>query len=87
MHRHPTLMIELCLERAKQCRRGAERAIEPARRRSWLELEGRWFFLARSYDNERRTAMPVPAILAKRVAAPQRRARAEKYRTGRVRSK
>jgi hypothetical protein len=41
-------MIKLCLQRSAECRRCAER------RQSWLEWEGRWFFLARSYDNQRR---------------------------------
>ena len=47
-------MVKFCLAKALECRRGAERATDPSRRQSWLEMEGMWFYLARSYDNERR---------------------------------
>lgn len=47
-------MVRFCLAKARECRRGAERASDPFARQSWLEMEGQWFFLARSYDNERR---------------------------------
>ena len=50
-----SLMIRFCLARAAECRRNAEQATAPSRYSSWLKIEGRWFFLARSYDNERRT--------------------------------
>ena len=45
--------LKFCLARATECRRKAEQATGPYRQRSWRDLEGRWFFLARSYDNER----------------------------------
>jgi hypothetical protein len=47
-------MVRFCLDRAAECRRKAERAKMPPRKRSWLEMAGRWFFLARSYDSQRR---------------------------------
>lgn len=47
-------MVRFCLAKARECRRGAERATDPLVQQSWLEMEGQWFFLARSYDNERR---------------------------------
>ncbi len=47
-------MVRFCLDRARECRRFAEGAASASQRRSWLEMEGRWFFLARSYDNQRR---------------------------------
>lgn len=47
-------MVRFCIAKARECRRGAERATDPFVRQSWLEMEGQWFFLARSYDNERR---------------------------------
>lgn len=50
----PADMVRYCLNRAADCRRGAERATDVARKESWLEMEGLWFFLARSYDNQRR---------------------------------
>jgi hypothetical protein len=62
MHLTPTLMIKFCFDRAAQCRQGAEQALDPSRRQSWLDLEGRWFFLARSYDNERRVAAMPPTL-------------------------
>ena len=49
-------MVKFCLAKAVECRRAAELATDPARRRSWLNTEGQWFFLARSYDNERRAS-------------------------------
>ena len=48
-------MVKFCLSKARECRHGAERATVPSRRKSWMEMEGLWFYLARSYDNERRT--------------------------------
>ena len=50
----PADMVRYCLNRAAECRRGAERATDVSRKNSWLEMEGLWFFLARSYDNQRR---------------------------------
>jgi hypothetical protein len=47
-------MVKFCLDKAVECRRGADRAVDPIRKRSLLEMEGQWFFLARSYDNARR---------------------------------
>ncbi|MCC6776624.1 MAG: hypothetical protein IT537_08310 [Hyphomicrobiales bacterium] len=49
------VMIRFCLDRARECRRRAETTADLAQRRSWLAMEGRWFFLARSWDNQRRT--------------------------------
>jgi hypothetical protein len=54
MRFHASFMVKFCLAKAVECRRAAEQATDPARRRSWLNTEGQWFFLARSYDNERR---------------------------------
>jgi hypothetical protein len=51
---HASYMVKFCLAKAVECRRAADLATDPARRQSWLKTEGRWFFLARSYDNERR---------------------------------
>jgi hypothetical protein len=48
-------MIKFCFARAAECRRNAEQATDPSQLRSWLEMEGQWFVLARSYDNQRRT--------------------------------
>lgn len=47
-------MVKFCLTKARECRRGAEQATVPSRRKSWVEMEGLWFYLARSYDSERR---------------------------------
>ena len=46
---------QFCLAKARECRYRAERATVPSRRKSWMEMKGVWFDLARSYDNERRT--------------------------------
>jgi hypothetical protein len=51
---NPAYMVKFCLNRAAECRRGAEHATDPCQKQSWLRTEGQWFFLARSYDNERR---------------------------------
>ena len=58
-------MVKFCFARAAECRRNAELATDPARRRSWLNTEGKWFILARSYDSERRPPVKVghPAAL------------------------
>jgi hypothetical protein len=45
-------MIKFCLAKAAECRRKAEQAMDPSLQRSWRKMEGRWFFLARSYANE-----------------------------------
>jgi hypothetical protein len=50
-------MIKFCLNKAAECRRGAEHTTDPSLKQSWLKLEGQWFFLARSYDSERRAEM------------------------------
>jgi hypothetical protein len=50
----PSFMIKFCFARAAECRRKAEQATDFSQQRSWRETEGRWFFLARSYANERR---------------------------------
>jgi hypothetical protein len=56
-HTYPRVfMVKFCLAKAVECRRAAELAKDPARRRSWLNTEGQWFFLARSFDNERRAS-------------------------------
>ena len=55
MHSPPSFMIKFCLARAAECRRKAEQATDSSQQRSWRKMEGRWFFLARSYANERRT--------------------------------
>jgi hypothetical protein len=55
MHSPPSFMIKFCLARAAECRRKAEQATNSSQQRSWRKMEGRWFFLARSYANERRT--------------------------------
>ena len=49
--------IRFCVQRAAECRRNAEQATDPSRRQSWLKTEAEWFFLARSYDNQRRAAL------------------------------
>jgi hypothetical protein len=48
----PSFMIKFCLARAAECRRQAEQAMDSPQQRSWRNMEGRWFFLARSYANE-----------------------------------
>jgi hypothetical protein len=53
---HMSCMVKFCLAKAVECRRSAELATDSARRRSWLNTEGQWFFLARSYHNERRAS-------------------------------
>ena len=55
MRSKPSFMFKFCLARAAECRRGAMQVLDPSCRQSWLEMEGRWFFLARSYENEQRT--------------------------------
>ena len=52
MRSRPSSMVKFCLAKAAECRRASELATDLARRRNWLDLEGQWFFLARSYDNE-----------------------------------
>ena len=47
-------MVKFCLDKAIECRRAAEKATDQCRKQSWLEMEGLWFFIARSYDNQRR---------------------------------
>src|SRR5262245_32019041 len=51
----PSCMIKFCIAKAAECRRAADAATDdPSRRQIWLTMEGEWFYLARSYDNERR---------------------------------
>jgi hypothetical protein len=54
----PTSMIKFCIRTAAKCRRAAEAATDPSQRQTWLVMEGEWFYLARSYDNERREEGP-----------------------------
>jgi len=62
---HPrSSMVKFCLDRATECRCGAEHAADAARRQFWLEIEGQWFFLARSYDNQRRDNADFPLRVA-----------------------
>jgi hypothetical protein len=58
MRSQPSPMIKFCLARAAACRRDAEEATDPSSQQSWLEMEDRWFSLARSY--ERRPDNPPP---------------------------
>jgi hypothetical protein len=55
MRSKPSFMSKFCLARAAECRRKAEQAMDSSLQRSWRKMEGRWFFLARSYENEQRT--------------------------------
>ena len=55
MHSPQSLMIKFCLAKAAECRRKAEQATDSSQQRPWRKMEGQWFFLARSYVNERRT--------------------------------
>ena len=59
MRNHASFMVKFCLAKAVECRRAAEIATDPARRRSWLDTEAQWFWLARSYDSERRPTVKV----------------------------
>jgi hypothetical protein len=52
---HAALMVRFCLDKAAECRRAADRSMDSSRKQRWLEMEGQWFFLARSYDTQRRT--------------------------------
>jgi hypothetical protein len=55
MRLQPSCMIKFCIAKAAECRRRADAATDdPSRRQTWLAMEGEWFYLARSYDNERR---------------------------------
>jgi hypothetical protein len=56
MRSKPSFMIKFCLARAAECRRKAEQAMDSSLQRSWRKMEGRWFFLARSYENESQAA-------------------------------
>src|SRR5262245_12647780 len=53
----PSSLKKYCLAKARECRRAAELANDPAQRRRWMEIEADWFFLARSYDNELRASV------------------------------
>ena len=71
MHMQASFMVKFCLAKAAECRRNAEQAADPARRRSWLNTEGQWFFLARSYDSERReSAEPLTFLRRQGVRKP-----------------
>ena len=50
-------MVKFCIAKAAECRRAAEQALDEAGKRTWLRMEGEWFFLARSYQNEARALM------------------------------
>jgi hypothetical protein len=55
MRLQPSCMIKFCIAKAAECRRRADAATDdPSQRQTWLAMEGEWFYLARSYDNERR---------------------------------
>jgi len=56
MRSYPS-MVSFCIAKAAECRRAAELAPDSARKRTWVGIEGEWFFLARSYDNEGRELM------------------------------
>jgi hypothetical protein len=71
MRSDTSYMIKFCLNRAAECRRGAEVATDPSRKQSWLKMEGQWFFLARSYDNERRARLTEP-FQVRRIIQPVR---------------
>jgi hypothetical protein len=62
MYHDSSAMVRFCLARARDCRRNAEHATDPFVERSWREMEGHWFFLARSYDNERRAEPTGPDL-------------------------
>jgi hypothetical protein len=62
MRMHASYMVKFCLAKAVECRRAADLATDPARRQSWLNTEGQWFFLARSYDNERRARESITRV-------------------------
>jgi hypothetical protein len=64
MRSQPSPMIKFCLARAAACRHDAEQATDPSSQQSWLEMESRWFSLARSY--ERRPDNPL-----RRASAPR----------------
>jgi hypothetical protein len=49
--------LTFCLARAEECRRHAELATDASQQQTWRDLEGRWFLLARSYDDERRAGL------------------------------
>ncbi len=66
MRSPPSFMVKFCLARAAECRRNAEQATDRFRQCSWLEIEGEWFFLARSYDSERRTDIYLSPCLVRR---------------------
>ena len=55
--RDSSSMVKFCIAKAAECRRAAEQALDEAGKRTWLRMEGEWFFLARSYDNEGRELM------------------------------
>jgi hypothetical protein len=58
MRSSPSSMVTFCLAKAAECRRRAEQTADPTQKRTWLTTEGHWFYLARSYDNERRQEGP-----------------------------
>jgi hypothetical protein len=47
--------VRECLEKAAENRRKAEAATDPDVQRFYFKMEARWFGLAESYDNTRRT--------------------------------
>jgi hypothetical protein len=50
MRSQPSPIVKFCLARAAACRRDAEQATDLSSQQSWLEMEDRWFSLARSYE-------------------------------------
>jgi hypothetical protein len=54
MRSQAAYMVKFCLGKAAVCRRVAELTTDPIHKLTWLKTEGQWFYLARSYDNERR---------------------------------
>jgi len=50
----PSAMVTFCLAKAAECRRWAELTTDGHQKEAWLATEGQWFYLARSYESERR---------------------------------
>jgi hypothetical protein len=47
-------MVKFCLDKAAECSRRAEQSRDASRKKSWVEIAGLWFYLARSYQSEYR---------------------------------
>ena len=54
MRSSPSAMVTFCLAKAAECRRWAELTTDDPQKEAWLATEGQWFYLARSYESERR---------------------------------